>query len=360
MRSSSIKCERFGSTPGGEPVDVYTLQSPTGLRLRAINYGAIVLNLDVPRRSGGSDDVVLGFETFEPYLSDSAYLGAVVGRYANRIADGRFALNGQSYSLAVNNAPGGVPCALHGGVKGFNRVLWRAEIVDGEGGPGVRFSYLSEDGEEGYPGDLDVSVTYRLTADNGWRIDYSAKTSRETPVNLTQHSFFNLKGEGRGDVLDHELKLESAEYTPVNAAMIPTGKIAPVAGTPLDFTSFVPLRERVISDFEQIQMGNGVDHNFVLRPQSDLPVLAATVYEPTSGRTLEVWTTEPAIQVYTGNFLDGSIIGKSGSQYGFREGFCLETQHFPDSPNQPHFPNTVLRPGEEFRSTTVYKFGFRG
>ncbi len=359
MSGESISVEAFGQLPSGEAVNVYVLTNRNGLRLRAMNYGAIVLSLETPDRTGVNADVVLGFNTLDEYLAGSPYFGAVVGRYGNRIAHGRFELDGKTYELAKNNAPGGILCALHGGVRGFDRVFWTGTTVESGDGCGVRFEYESPDGEEGYPGNLKLSVTYWLKQDDSWQIDYRAHTDKATPLNLTQHSFFNLKGEGRGDVLDHHLQLTAHEYTPVDAGMIPTGKPAPVEGTPLDFLAPVRLGDRVDADFEQIQLGRGVDHNFVLPQKDGSLALAARVFEPESRRTVEVWTTEPAVQVYTGNFLDGSLTGKSGRTYGFREGFCLETQHYPDSPNQPHFPSTILRPGSEFKSTTVYKFGRR-
>jgi aldose 1-epimerase len=359
MPASSVKSESFGKLPTGETVCVFTLVNRRGMRLRAINYGAVVLSLEVPDRHGVNADVVLGFNTLEEYLGGSPYFGAVVGRFGNRIAGGRFTLDGETHILACNNTPGGIPCALHGGLRGFDKIFWEAEAIEADGQPAVRFSYTSPDGEEGYPGTLKVSVTYWLDDENGWHMDYAAITDKATPVNLTQHSFFNLRGEGNGDILDHEVSVRAGAFTPVNAGMIPTGEISPVAGTPLDFRQPVRIRERIEAPFEQIELGNGIDHNFVLDAGKGALALAATVYEPDSGRVLEVFTTEPGMQLYTGNFLDGSLTGKSGRIYGFREGLCLETQHFPDSPNHVHFPSTVLRPGETLRSSTVYRFSCR-
>lgn len=362
MSRTNVQSEVLELGPEGERFELFTLEAGNCFRLRVMNYGAIVLSLEVPDRGGSRSDVVLGLQSPEAYLKGTPYFGAVVGRYGNRIADGSFELDGTNYSLARNNAPGGVPCALHGGVLGFDKVFWRGSVVDGDGGQGVRFTHMSPDGDEGYPGKLEVSVTYWLKEDGdgcAWQIDYAARTDRATPVNLTQHSFFNLKGEGMGDVLDHELQLPASHYTPVGVGMIPTGELASVEGTPLDFRLPAPLRDRVDADFEQLRLGGGIDHNFVSGNEAGEICRVATVFEPTTGRTLDVFTTEPGIQVYTGNFLDGSMVGKSGRAYGFRQGFCLETQHFPDSPNQPHFPSTILRPGGELRSMTVYRFGVR-
>jgi aldose 1-epimerase len=327
------------------------------MRLRAINLGAVVLSVEVPDRQGNPLDVVLGFSTFEEYLNNAPYFGAVVGRYGNRIAGGRFVLDGKQSSLALNNTPGGIPCALHGGVRGFDKVWWAAQELEVEGQPAVRFTYTSPDGEEGYPGTLQTSVTYWLDGENGWHIDYASTTDQATPVNLTQHTFFNLKGEGNGDILDHEVTVHADAFTPVNSGMIPTGEIRSVSGTPLDFRQGARISERINAEDEQIQLGSGIDHNFVLDHPSGALGLAATVVAPVSGLTMEVLTTEPGMQLYTGNFLDGSFRGKSGRNYAHREGLCFETQHYPDSPNHAHFPSTVLRPGETLRSSTVYRFG---
>ena len=359
MSNATLHSEFFGQLPTGENVRVFTLTNVRGMRLRAINYGAVVLSLEVPDRAGVLGDVVLGFNTLEEYVKGSPFFGAIVGRYGNRIAGGRFVLDGETTVLALNNAPAGIPCALHGGERGFDKVVWQAEEVECQGEPAVRFSYTSPDGEEGYPGTLRTTVTYWLDGDNGWHIDYAASTDKATPVNLTQHTFFNLKGEGNGTILDHEVTVHADAFTPVDAGMIPTGAIESVAGTPLDFTRGARLSERIGSPFDQIALGNGIDHNFVLNAQGGGMALAATAYEAGSGRLLEVYTTEPGMQLYTGNFLDGSLSGKSGRTYGCREGLCFETQHFPDSPNHPHFPSTVLRPGQKLQSSTVYRFKSR-
>jgi len=339
------------------PVEVFTLARRSGIRLRVMNYGAIVLSLEAADREGRNADVVLGFNTLEPYLAGHPFFGAVVGRFANRIAGGAFTLDGVEHRLALNNHPAGVPCSLHGGLRGFDKVFWSAETLSRPDAAGVRFSYTSPDGEEGYPGNLEVGITYWVTADNAWQIDYEARTDRATPVNLTQHSFFNLRGEGRGDILGHQLSLSADRFTPVHENLIPTGEILPVRGTPLDFTTPHLIGERIGDSHAQLVYGRGYDHNFVFDKPPGVLAPAARVLEPESGRVLEVFTTEPGIQFYTGNFLDGSCIGKSGAPYGFRHGFCLETQHFPDSPNQASFPSSILRPGEVLKSTTVYRFG---
>jgi aldose 1-epimerase len=363
MSSASIpplpEAQDFGATPDGTPVKAFVLSNSKGIKLRAISYGAIVTELFAPDRDGRSADIVLGYRTVAEYVKETPYFGAVVGRYGNRIAGGKFLLDGKEYSLATNNTPGGMPCSLHGGVKGFDKVVWEAEPLARPGAQGVRFRYLSKDGEEGYPGNLDVTVTYWLTEENEWRIEYSATADRPTPVNLTQHSYFNLKGEGEGDILGHELELRASCFTPVTAGLIPTGELRAVAGTPFDFTAPHAIGERVDAPDEQIRFGGGYDHNWVLDKKPGDLAAAASVYEPTTGRVLEVLTTEPGIQFYCGNFLDGTLSGKSGRPYLYRGGFCLETQHFPDSPNQPSFPSTILRPGETLRSTTVYRFGVR-
>jgi aldose 1-epimerase len=351
--STGVGKQPFGATPDGVPVDVYTLTNAGGVEVRAISYGGIILSLRVPDRDGKLGDVVLGCDTLDGYLEDSSYLGAIIGRYGNRIAGGRFTLDGQGYSLAVNNGPN----ALHGGLVGFDKVVWRAESFHNDEGVGVVFSYTSPDGDEGYPGTLEVRVTYTLTDANQLIFDYHAVTDRATPVNLTQHSYFNLAGDGAGDILGHELMLNASHFTPIDSTLIPTGEIRSVAGTPFDFRTPSAIGARIDADDEQIRFGGGYDHNFVLeRDESESPALAARVYEPTSGRVMEVFTTEPGVQFYSGNFLDGTITGKDGQLYRHRSGFCLETQHYPDSPNRPEFPSTILRPGQEYRSRTVYAF----
>ncbi|MEQ2007636.1 MAG: aldose epimerase family protein [Limisphaerales bacterium] len=353
------KGEPFGKTADGTPVEVFTLANAKGIKLRAMTYGAIVLSLETPDRTGKSADIVLGYRTLAEYIKSTPYFGAIVGRYGNRIAQGKFTLDGKEHSLAANNTPGGMPCALHGGLKGFDKVVWQGEGVTQAGAQGVRFRYVSKDGEEGYPGTLTLTVTYWLSDNNEWRVDYLATTDKATPVNVTQHSYFNLKGEGNGDILGHELTFKASKFTPVNAGLIPTGELRAVKGTPFDFATAHAIGERVNSTDEQMKFGGGYDHNWVLDNQTGSLALAAAVHEPTTGRTMEVLTTEPGLQFYCGNFLDGKLTGKSGRAYQFRNGFCLETQHYPDSPNQPSFPSTTLRPGQTLKSTTVFRFGTR-
>ena len=356
---ATITMQSFGQTRDGVDTALYILTNANGLKADITNYGGIVVRLTVPDRDGNMDDVVLGYNTLAEYLRDTPYFGSLIGRVGNRIANGEFMLDGKTYNLVTNNFPADIPCHLHGGSVGYDKVVWEAEPFIADNTPGLKLHYLSKDGEEGYPGNLDVTVWYRLTNDNSLQIDYLATTDKATPVNLTNHAYFNLKGEGNGDILDHVLTLEAAHFTPVNGGLIPTGKIAPVKGTPLDFTAPHPIGQRVDADQEQIKFGGGYDHNWVLDNQDGDLALAATAFEPTTGRIMEVWTTEPGVQFYCGNFLDGSHIGKSGRPYHRRNGFCLETQHYPDSVNQPNFPTTILRPGEQYKTTTIYRFSTR-
>jgi aldose 1-epimerase len=350
------QAQPFGKTGDGTPVEIYTLTNTKGIKLRAMTYGAIVVSLETPDRKGKSADIVLGYNTLAEYIKDTPYFVAVVGRYGNRIAQGKFSIGGKQYTLATNNSPGGLPCSLHGGLKGFDKVVWRGEALSKPGAQGVKFTYISKDGEEGYPGNLTLSVTYWLGEDNDWRIDYLATTDKATPVNVTQHSYFNLKGEGNGDILGHELTFKASKTTPVTAGLIPTGELRSVKGTPFDFSTAHAIGERVNATDEQMKFGGGYDHNWVLDSQNGSLALAAIVHEPTTGRVMEVLTTEPGLQFYCGNFLDGKLTGKSGKPYQFRNGFCLETQHYPDSPNQPSFPSAILQPGQTMKSTTVYRF----
>jgi aldose 1-epimerase len=315
-----------------------------------MNYGGIILSIRVPDRKGQLADIALGHETLEGYIPNPPYLGAVVGRYANRIAKGSFTLDGKSYTLPQNDGTN----TLHGGLKGFDKVVWEGEPLKGK--TGVAFSYLSKDGEEGFPGNLKIKVTYTLTDANELVIDYEATTDKATPLNVSQHSYFNLAGEGNGDILNHEVMINADRFTPVDKNLIPTGELRPVKGTPFDFTTPTRIGARIDDNYDQLVLGHGYDHNFVINRKGGGLTLAARVYEPASGRALEVSTTEPAIQFYTGNFLDGSVTGKQGHVYKHRYGFCLETQHYPDSPNHPDFPTTILRPGKTFRSKTVFKF----
>lgn len=355
----SITMKSFGQTKNGAETFLYSLTNANGMRADITNYGGIVVRLIVPDRNGKMDDVVLGYNTLAEYIDGSPYFGCIVGRVGNRIANGKFELNGKTYELVTNNAPADMPCHLHGGTVGFDKVVWEAEPFLEENAPGLKLRYLSKDGEEGYPGNLDVTVWYRLTEDNALKIDYLATTDAATPVNLTNHSYFNLKGEGDGDILGHVMTLNAAHYTPVNPGLIPTGEIATVKGTPFDFTVPHSIGKRIDDDNEQIKFGGGYDHNWVLDSQDGDLALAATAFEPGTGRIMEVWTTEPGVQFYCGNFLDGSLIGKSGRPYHRRNGFCLETQHYPDSVNQPHFPTTILKPGETYQTTTLFRFSAR-
>ena len=342
----------FGKTSTGEEIDLYTLRNSNGFETQITNYGAIVVSLKTPDRNGRFDDIVLGFSDLESYLKPHPYFGAIVGRYGNRIAKGRFRLDGVEYKLAVNNGEN----HLHGGIKGFDKVVWTGRELTTKAGPAVVFTYLSKDGEEGYPGNLRVSVTYTLTTKNELRIDYSATTDKNTVINLTHHSYFNLLGEGKGDILNHHVRIAANRFVPTDAGSIPTGELRRVIGTPMDFLRFMPIGKRINQDYEQLKLGNGYDHTFVINGRPGVLRFAASAYEPSTGRLLEVWTTEPGMQFYTGNFLDGTVTGKSGEPYPRRSGFCFETQHYPDSPNQPAFPTTTLRRGATYRSTTIYKF----
>ena len=339
----------FGCTA---PKDIITLKNAQGMEVHAISYGGIITSILVPDRRGRFEDVVLGYDNAESYVKNNGpYMGAIIGRYANRIAKGMFMLDGQTFKLATNNGPN----HLHGGNKGFDKVMWQEEEFRNADGVGVIFRYTSPDGEEGYPGTLKAQVTYTLTDRNELIVDYLATTDKPTLVNLTHHSYFNLSG-GKRDILEHELTINADQYTPIDATSIPTGEIASVEGTPFDFRKPMAIGSRIAQAAEQLRNGKGYDHNFVVNRRDDRVVHAARVYEPSTGRVLDVSTTEPGLQFYSGNFLDGSIKGKSGRAYPQRFGFCLETQHFPDSPNQPKFPSTVLRPGKEYRSRTVYAF----
>ena len=346
----------FGKTGDGKQVDLYVLSNKNGVEVDITNFGAAVVSLKVPDRHGKTDDVVLGYDDLDGYLHDKSYFGATVGRYANRIAHGKFTLNGTTYTLAKNDGEN----HLHGGVRGFNKVVWEAKDVSTAGAAALQLNYLSKDGEEGYPGNLSVQVTYTLTNNNELKIDYAATTDKDTVLNLTHHSYFNLAGQGKGDILQHQLLLHASRFTPVDATLIPTGEIRSVKGTPLDFASATAIGSRIGQDDDQLKLGHGYDHNFVLDGGTGgAPVLAAQVYEPSSGRVMEVWTTQPGVQFYSGNFLDDTIRGKSGSTYQRRAAFCLETQHFPDSPNKPNFPSTILKVGGQFKSSTTYKFSSR-
>jgi aldose 1-epimerase len=349
---ATVTKESFGKTADGQNVDLYTLRNAHGVEAKITNYGGIVVSLKVPDRSGKFDDVVLGFNDLDSYLKGHPYFGALIGRYGNRIAKGRFTLNGVEYKLAVNNGEN----HLHGGIKGFDKVVWTAKESKTSAGPAVTLNYLSKDGEEGYPGNLNVTVTYTLTNNDELKINYSATTDKDTVINLTHHSYFNLAGEGNGDILNHQVMINANRFVPTDAGSIPTGELRNVAGTPFDFLKLTAIGARINQDEEQLKLGNGYDHTWVINGRPGTMRLAARAFEPTSGRRMEVWTTEPGMQFYTGNFLDGTLTGKSGKIYQRRYGFCFETQHYPDSPNHPSFPTTTLKKGATYRSTTVYRF----
>jgi aldose 1-epimerase len=351
----SLQKETFGTLPDGRTADLYTLTNAKGMTVKITNYGGIVTHLLAPDRNGKIEDIVLGYDSLAGYLKETPYFGALVGRYGNRIAKGKFTLDGKTYTLATNNGPN----HLHGGLVGFDKVLWT--VADTTAPNVLKLRYLSKDGEEGYPGNLSVEVTYTLTDENVLRIDYRAATDQPTVVNLTNHTYFNLTGNTRRDILDHELAIKAGRFVPVDKTLIPAGPLKPVQNTPFDFTTPHKIGERINADDEQIRFGGGYDHCWVFDQPATGTQLAtvAEAYEPTSGRTLQVRTTEPAVQFYSGNFLDGTITGKGGVMYKHRYGFCLETEHYPDSPNRPDFPSVVLRPGQEYRTSTEYVFGSR-
>jgi aldose 1-epimerase len=345
-----------GHGVNSDPVDPFTLTNAHGLTMRVVSYGGIIVSLVLPDRKGHLADVVLGHDSLEQYVSDTSYFGAIIGRFANRIAGARFMVDGRSYRLTVNDGPN----HLHGGRTGFDRVVWRVTPFRTGQAAGLTLSYLSRDGEEGYPGNLDTRVRYTLTDRNELVVDFHATTDQATPVNLTQHTCFNLAGQGTGDILGHLLRINADAITPVDESLIPTGGLAAVAGGPFDFRTLTRIGSRIASDDEQLRRGRGYDHNFVLNRTGPGLAHAARVVEPMSGRTLDVYTTEPGLQFYSGNFIDGRVPGKAGRTYGPRAGFCLETQHFPDSPNHPEFPSTLLRPGEAYSTRTVFAFGVTG
>ncbi len=354
-KSQPVVTSSVAGTVGEQTVQAWTLANQTGMAVRILDFGGIIQSIDIPDRDGAAKNVVLGFATLDDYVKYRTFFGCITGRYANRIAGGRFTLDGTTYELATNNGPN----ALHGGHSGFDRFVWRSEAMHDDAGAGVRLHRVSPDGEEGYPGDLSVTVTYRLSPTNDLSIDYAAETTAPTIINLTNHTYYNLAGEGSGDIYDHELLLNSSRYTPTDATSIPLGDLVPVAGTPFDFTAAQPVGDRIRHQHEQLQFGLGYDHNFVVdRPSPDDVSLrlAAVLRDPASGRTLQLSTTEPGVQVYSGNQLNGSVVGTSGRAYRQGDGIALETQHFPDSPNRPEYPSTVLRPGKVFRSTTKLSF----
>ena len=350
--SGSITKASFGKLADGTEVYLFTLRNARGAEAKISNYGGIVTSLKVADKNGNFDDVVLGYDNLDGYLKSTPYFGALIGRYGNRIAKGKFTLNGKEYTLAQNNGAN----SLHGGLKAFDKVAWTVEEAEvGEHGPELELTYTSKDGEEGFPGNLKVKASYTLTADNALKVKFSATTDQPTVVNLTHHSYFNFAG--HGDVLGHVVTINADKFIPVDDTLIPTGELRPVSGTPFDFTKPIAIGARINDDDAQLKLGKGYDHTWVLnKPAAGKLTLAATVSEPSSGRVMEVWTTEPGTQFYTGNFLDGTITGKGGWTYQVRNGFCFEPQHFPDSPNHPAFPTTVLNPGQTYKNTIIYKF----
>jgi len=346
-----IKKENYGQVDGRQ-VDIYTLRNTNGMQVRITNYGAIVQSLTAPDRNGKYEDVVLGYDKLEDYLKATPYFGAIVGRYGNRIANGKFTLDGVEYTLATNNGVN----HLHGGVKGFDKVVWDAEAIAGETTQSLKLTYLSKDGEEGYPGNLSCTVIYTLTGNNELQIEYEATTDKTTPVNLTHHGYFNLSGNCKSDILGHVLWINADSFTPVDSTLIPTGEIAYVKNTPFDFNDTIAIGARINEENEQLKFGLGYDHNWALNDVDGSMTLQASLYDGTSGRLMEIHTVEPGLQFYSGNFLDGSNMGKGDKVYNYRNGLCLETQHYPDSPNKPEFPSTILQPGETYQTKTIYRF----
>ena len=350
-KNDKVKKETFGSYKGKE-VSLYTLINKEGNILKLTDFGARITWIEVPDKAGKKDNVTFGFDTFDGMIKGDPYFGAIVGRYANRVAKGKFTLDGTEYTLALNN----VPNSLHGGPGGWHSVVWNSEIVENAEFPSVKFTYKSPDMEEGYPGNMDIEVIYTWNDNNEIAMEYKCTTDKKTVLNITNHAYFNLHGAGNGDILDHQLTINASKFTPVDSTLIPTGELRPVEGTPFDFTTAHTIGERITQPYDQLTLGKGYDHNYVLNNINDV---AATVYDPTTGRVLEVITDQPGVQFYSGNFLDGTLIGHGGKPFKFRSGLCLETQHYPDSPNQASFPTTVLNPGETFKSKTIYRFSVK-
>lgn len=353
--AQSMQSEQFGTLPDGRPVNLYTLKNAIGMEMRVIDYGCIILSLTAPDRDGKMGDVVFGYDDLDSYLKATPYFGAIVGRYGNRLGDAKFTLDGEEYQLARNNGEN----ALHGGLVGFDKVLWDAEPLDIENGDAIRFTYVSPDGEEGYPGTLTVSHTYSLLNDGSLKIDYLATTDKPTVLNLTHHSYFNLTADPTQTILDHILTIHADRFVRVNEDLIPTGDLPDLTGSPLDFRDPTIIGARIDSDDKDLQLGGGYDHCWVFSKPEDEMGYVASVFEPVSGRVMEISTTEPGIQFYSGNFLDGSNIGKGGITYEYRTAMALECHRFPDSPNQEGFPNTTLRPGETYKKSTIYNFSVR-
>jgi aldose 1-epimerase len=345
-----VNCQPFGQTKEGAQVDLYTLRNRNGAEARISSYGGLLISLKMPDRNGRLGDVVLGYDNLADYIKDSPYFGALVGRYGNRIAKGKFTLDGRQYTLATNNYPN----ALHGGLKGFDKVLWDAKVLTTPEGLGLKLEYVSKDGEEGYPGNLSVTAVYTLTEDNALKLEFTATTDKDTVLNLTHHSYFNLAG--KGDILNHQVMIPANRFTPVDSTLIPAGELRPVDGTPFDFRRPTAIGARIAQDDEQLKFAGGYDQNWVVDKPAGQLGLMARVFEPTTGRVMEVLSNEPGLQFYSGNFLNGSNKGKGGWVYQRRSGFCMEPQHFPDSPNQPSFPSVVLKPGQVFHNTIIYQF----
>jgi len=348
--TEGIVKQPFGETPDGQAVSIYTLRNKNGVEARIMTYGGILVSLKVPDMYGQMGDVVLGYDNLNSYVSNSPYFGALIGRYGNRIARGHFTLDGTTYTLVTNNYPN----ALHGGLKGFDKRVWHPTTGYSKDGPELILDYLSKDGEEGYPGNLKVTATYTLTEDNAIRLEYAAETDKDTVLNLTQHSYWNLAG--KGDILHHQVMILADHFTPVDSTLIPTGQFKPVEGTPFDFRTATAIGARIGQDDEQLKFGGGYDHNWVINKPFRKLALMAKVTSPETGRVLEVLSTEPGLQFYSGNFLDGTITGKGGWVYQHRAAFCMEPQHFPDSPNKPEFPTVELKPGQVYHNTIIYRF----
>ena len=348
----SVTSKPFGQLKDGTEITLYTLKNNKGIEMSVMNYGGVIFSMLVPDKNGVVEDVTLGYDSLTDYENNRHFFGALIGRYGNRIAKGKFALDGKEYSLATNNGAN----HLHGGIAGFDRVVWSIEVISSGVNPSLLLTYLSKDGEEGYPGNLKVEVTYTLTEDNELRIEYKATTDKKTIVNLTQHTYFNLAGNVKSDILGHELMIAADRFLPVNETLIPIGELKSVTGTPFDFNMSTAIGTRINNVDEQLKFGQGYDHCWVLNDASDSLKKVATIYEPVSGRQMDTYTTEPALQFYSGNFLNDKVIGKKGTVYNQRSALCLETQHYPDSVNRPDFPSTILRPAQTFKSTTTFVF----